>query len=105
MVTVLYGIHGYRTVPDNRSSLAAQGLEGCFLYGSLCTTPSPPLPNHGSRGVGVRGADNHRRNSHQTRSYQAFNGFPEPPITMDNRTVPADFVASIAPISGRREFA
>ena len=40
MATVLYGFHGFRTVPGNRNSLGIRAFAGSFSYGSLYITPS-----------------------------------------------------------------
>jgi hypothetical protein len=40
MATVLYGFHGFPTVPGNRNSLGIRGFAGGFSYGSLYITPS-----------------------------------------------------------------
>lgn len=39
--TVLYGFHGFPTVPENRNSLGIRAFWGSFLYGSLYIPPSP----------------------------------------------------------------
>lgn len=41
MATVLYGFHGFPTVPGNRNSLGIRAFAGSFFYGSLCISPSP----------------------------------------------------------------
>ena len=40
MATVLYGFHGFLTVPGNRNSLGIRAFAGSFFYGSLYITPS-----------------------------------------------------------------
>lgn len=38
--TVLHGLHGIPTVPENRNSVGIRAFAGSFSYGSLCVTPS-----------------------------------------------------------------
>ncbi len=40
MTTVLYGFHGFTTVPENRNALGTRAFAGSFYYGSLYITPS-----------------------------------------------------------------
>jgi hypothetical protein len=85
MAMVPMVLYGFRTVPDNRNSIAVQGIARSFVYGSLCVTPSTKTP-YFPIVVCVGESENRSQNRPQTYAYQWFYGFPEG----ENRREPYD---------------